>query len=107
MRRIACLLVPLALAACSHDLGVGNYALVVHEKYNHLKCSELKAQIASVEGTIKRLDGLQSKAGQSSVGSFVGAATYGPELTEAHGNLRILRNTYAAKNCDAEPKPGQ
>ncbi|BAT59255.1 hypothetical protein GJW-30_1_01786 [Variibacter gotjawalensis] len=104
MRRFICLLMLPVLAACTHDLGVANYAIVVHEKYNHLKCPEIKAQMAGIDGNIKRLEGLQAKAGQSSVGSFVGATTYGPELTEAHGNLRILRQTYATKNCDAAPK---
>lgn len=99
------MLLPLLAGCAGNDLGMGNYAFVVHEKYNHLKCPEIKAQITNAEANLTRLNGLKAKAGQSSVGSVLGGATYGPELTETHGNLRVLRNTYASKNCDAELKP--
>lgn len=106
MRAIVSSFILLALlTGCTTDLGVGNYAFVVHEKYNHLKCPEIKGQITAASANITRLEGLQAKAGRSSVGSLLGGASYGPELTESHGNLRTLRNTYAQKNCDAELNP--
>ncbi len=45
------------------------------------------------------LEKLMAKASEETVGNVIGMAAYGPTLVEAKGNLRIYRETHAAKNC--------
>jgi hypothetical protein len=97
-----------SLSACaSSDLGSGNYAFTVQEKYNHLTCKQLEGNIKANNAELVRLQGLSAKAQQSPGGAFVASSAYTPSMTDAHGNLRVLNATYAQKNCEAELKAGR
>ncbi len=96
------LLFGFSLAGCTTDSAYNNYAFVVQDKYDHLKCPELAGQITFHETERKKLLDLRAKASQSGVGSVVGAGAYGPGINDAQGHLRVLRITYDKKNCAAE-----
>ena len=104
---VAVLAASLLSACASSDLGVGNYAFTVQEKYNHLTCKQLEGNIKANRTELARLEGLSAKAQQSPGGAFVASSAYAPSMTEAHGNLRVLDATYAQKNCEAELKAGR
>ncbi len=57
------------------------------------------AGIKATEKQVADLEKLMAKASEETVGNVIGMAAYGPTLVEAKGNLRIYRETHAAKNC--------
>lgn len=92
--------------ASNGDMGAANYAFTVQNKYDHLKCKDILVSIKGQEAEVAKYEALSAKAGQSGAGSLIAATTYRPNLTDAQGNLRVLRGIYAKKNCEAELKAG-
>ena len=80
-------------------------ATVVQSKYDHLDCEKLTQSMKATQATIDKQQGLIDKASQGSGGGLIGSAVYGPDLQQAHGNMRVLRATYAEKNCAAATAP--
>lgn len=101
MRSILSLLALTSLAACASVTELTSVATVVQSKYDHLDCEKLSQSMKTTQATIDKQQGLIDKASQASGGSLIGSAVYGPDLQQAHGNMRVLRSTYAEKNCAA------
>jgi hypothetical protein len=73
--------------------------LVAPDKYATYTCAELAAQEKVTAAQERDLRQLMAKASDDSTGRLVSAVAYNADYLTAHGELRELRQTQAAKNC--------
>ena len=104
MKQFALIALLLLTADCGGDPSWSGRTLVVGGKYEYMKCDQLAASIKATQAKIDELNGLSAKAVGAAGGNVIGAAVYGPPLTEAKGNLVSYKETYAAKKCAQAPQ---
>lgn len=90
------------LGGCAPDSYVGARAFSVQGKYESKTCVELAAQHKTLSKQIDDLTQLTGKAEQGTGGSFIGAAVYGPTLSQARADRRIVDEALAEKRCAEE-----
>lgn len=107
MRRLRAAMVPLALwlSGCA---GMTESAtetfLAAPGKYDLYDCRNIEAELKSVQGRELELRHLMERAAQSSGGDLVNAIAYRSEYLRARGDLRLLNEAAAKKNCAAESR---
>lgn len=97
--RFAVPLLGAALLGGCADSYVGARAFAVHGKHESKTCEELATLHQTASRQIAQLEALQTRAEQSSGGFLIGTAVYGPTVSEARANRRIVEEAQAEKNC--------
>jgi hypothetical protein len=97
--RLAAPLLCAALLGGCADSYVGARAIAVYGKYNTNSCDELTALHKNMSKRVADLEALQTRAEQSSGGFVIGTAVYGPTVSDARANRRMIEETQAEKNC--------
>jgi hypothetical protein len=94
----------LALAGCGSVSDVGDYALVLQDRYAYSTCPEIANMRVSQTNREKELVGLIEKADTGLGGFLVSATTYRTELEQVRSHLRALARAAREKGCDAPAK---
>ena len=88
------------LAGCSTNSDDVGSLLVQPGKYQFLRCQDLTIQASTWLAREKDLNSLIERANEGGGGSMISAAVYGPELAQARGHIRVIKQTMIEKNCD-------
>jgi hypothetical protein len=94
----------LALAACGSISDVGDYALVLQDRYAYSSCQEIASTRVAQINREKELVGLIEKADTGFGGFLVSTTTYRTELEQVRSHLRALARAARDKGCDAPAK---
>lgn len=86
-----------ALGGCG-DTKTGTM-LVSPARFTLYNCNELVAQQTATVARLRQLEDLMARAKRDSGGSFVSAVSYEPEYQNAQGELKVLRQQAAQKEC--------
>lgn len=90
------------LAGCGFVGDRAAPALVEPGKYDYYDC----AHLAQVDGALRKreqeLVELLDRAGQDAVGQFVGTLSYRGELVQTRGQIKMIGQKSAEKNCAAQ-----
>jgi hypothetical protein len=97
--RLAAPLLGAALLGGCADSYVGARTIAVYGKYDTNSCDELAGLHTKMAKRVADLEALQTRAEQSSGGFVIGTAVYGPTVSEARANRRMIEETQAEKNC--------
>jgi len=74
--------------------------LVSPGRFILFNCKELAAQQTGLVGRQRQLEELMTKAKQGSGGTIVSAVAYEPEYQNVQGEMKVLRQEAAEKNCN-------
>jgi hypothetical protein len=106
-RFAAAALLAASLAACTSpgetsDEAMGRL-LVAPDKFILYGCKELALRAKVIIDRQKELERLMAKAGEGADGRLVSSAAYRPEYLHLTGEMSVLRNAAAEKNCKFTP----
>jgi len=97
------LLLATLLSGCA-DTYVGARAYIVQGKFDYMDCKQLAAQHKTASTRIEELERLQSRAEREAGGLVVSSIAYGPTITDARAERRIVEETQAEKKCGETDK---
>lgn len=87
------------LGSCASDPKTGN-VLVSPARFMLYNCKELAQHQMSLVARQRQLEGLMRQAKQGSGGSFVSAIAYEPDYQNVLGEMKVLRQQQAEKECN-------
>jgi len=73
--------------------------LVSPARFTLYNCNEMVAQQTATVARLRQLEDLIARAKRDSSGGFVSAVAYEPEYQNAQGELKVLRQQAAQKDC--------
>lgn len=79
--------------------------LVAPDKYVLYRCDQIATEANKNAARQRELESLIARAGPSSSGQFVSTIAYRPEYLELRGEMNVLRETAAEKDCTFAPNP--
>jgi hypothetical protein len=94
-----------ALAGCAMSDDRAARFLVAPDKYVLYRCDQIAAEANKNAARQRELESLMARAGPSSSGQFVSTIAYRPEYLQLRGEMNVLRQTAAEKDCKFAPNP--
>ena len=100
----ASVLLSILLAGCGLAGEGATMAFVAPGKFDFYNCAQLEESGQGLQKREQELQELMQRAAQSPGGEFVGAVAYRTELLQMRGQLKLIAETSAQKNCTSQSK---
>lgn len=77
-------------------------AFVAPGKFEILSCKEIESQISGTRNRVVELEQVMARSAQGAGGDFVNAIAYQNEYLAARGQLKVMSDVMAERNCRSQ-----